>query len=381
MNIAAITERAKALLLKPKDEWTAISDETASMADVLKGYALPLIAIGPLCSFLGGQVFGIGAFGFGYHPSLLSGLSVAISTFVFALLGLFVLTFVASKLAAQFGGQDNMREAFRLVAYSMTAAWIAGVFGLVPALAILGIVGLYSFYLFYVGVAPMLRVPGDKALSFTVVTVICAIVLNVAIGALAVSAGRLSGGGLMGRMASSSSRGDTLSLPGGAKIDVGKMEQAANDMEAAMQRGAEGAAAPAALQALLPDAIGGYRRVAVESVAAGPTGTRAEATYENGDRRFNLSILDMAAMSAIAGLGVAVGVEENREDADGYERTTTRGGVLVKERWSKSAGEGAFGTMIGKRFMVEAEGRADSIDELKAAVAAGDTRKLAALAK
>ncbi len=48
----------------------------------------------------------------------------------------------------------------------MTASYLSGIFGLVPALAISGIVGPYSLYLFYVGATPVLAVSEDKAIGF-----------------------------------------------------------------------------------------------------------------------------------------------------------------------------------------------------------------------
>jgi len=379
---SSIVERAKAIILKPKEEWPVIERETASSGDIFTRYALPLAAIGPVCGLIGGQIFGISALGFTYRPPLLTALPIAIGTFLLSLLSLFILSFIADKLAPQFGGESSSRNGFKLVVYSMTASWIAAIFGIIPSLSVLSLVGLYSFYLFYVGAHPMMKVPVDKVLTYTIVTVICAIVLNLIVGALALGVGSMFGGGLMSltNPAATSVEGGTVSLPGGGTIDTGKLEQAARDMEAAVKTGGTGnAAAPSALQALLPASIGNYARTSVESAAAGPGGTRAQGTYESGDKRIELSVHDMAALGAMASLGGAFGVESNKEDADGYERTSTKGGNLVVEKWNKTNGEGSFTTMVGKRFMIEAEGQAGSIDELKAAVASIDAGKLAAL--
>jgi len=86
-------------------------------------------------------------------------------------------------------------------------------------------------------------------------------------------------------------------------------------------------------------------------------------------------------MCALSGLGAAMNVESNKQTANGYERTSTANGQIVNESWDKSASEGKYGTTIDNRFMVEASGNAASIDELKAAVAAVGTDKLAALGK
>lgn len=376
---STLIARVKAILMRPAEEWPVIAGETTSSGDIFTRYAIPLAAIGPVCAFLGGQIFGYGGFGYHIRPSLFGSLCLSIVTFLLSLVSLFILSFIAGRLAPRFGGESSTRNAFKLVAYSMTASWVAGVFGLIPSLAIFGLLGLYSFYLFYTGAQPMLNVPRDKAMTYTVVTVLCAILLNLVVGALAAGAVGLVGGfGGSG----TAGEGSVITLPGGATIDTGKMEQAAHDMEAAVKEGGNGKAVPAsALQSLLPAAIGRYSRTSIESVAAGPGGTHAEATYEAGDRRIKLSVHDMAALGAVAGIGAALGVESNKEEGDSYERTSTRDGKLTVEKWDGDDHEGSYATMVDKRFMIEAEGEANSIDELKAAVATVDAGRLAALGK
>ena len=99
----------------------------------------------------------------------------------------------------------------------------------------------------------------------------------------------------------------------------------------------------------------------------GAVGSEADGTYTAGDNSFHLKIVDMATLGAIAGIGAAMGVQQNREDADSYERTGTVNGQMQSESWNKSSSRGKFGVVIANRFMIEAEGKAASIDELKAA--------------
>ena len=121
----SIIDRAKAIILTPKDEWAKIAAEGTPQGDILKGYVLPLAAIGPVAGFIGGQVFGYGALGFSYKPGLVWSLSTAIITFVLSIVAVFVLTFIADQLAPKFGGVSNRAQAFKLVAYSYTASWLA----------------------------------------------------------------------------------------------------------------------------------------------------------------------------------------------------------------------------------------------------------------
>ncbi len=174
-----LVDRAKSIIMKPAEEWPKIEAEPSSIQEVFVKYALPLAAIGPVCTLIGSQVFGYGAFGFTFRPSLMSAIGAAITSYVVTLIGVFVLMFIANFFASKFGGVENQTKAFKLVVYSMTAGWIAGVFGLLPALGILAILAaLYGIYLFYIGAPTLMKVPQDKAVSYTAVTIVAAIIRN-----------------------------------------------------------------------------------------------------------------------------------------------------------------------------------------------------------
>lgn len=375
-----LVERAKAIIMKPAETWQIIATEPATPGDLIVRYAIPLIAIGPVAGFIGGQLFGIGAFGFSYKPSLMAGLTSAIMQFVLGVIGVIVLALIADWLAPKFEGQSNRTSAFKLAVYSGTAAWLAGIFGLIPMLGVLGLLGLYSIYLLYTGATPMMKVPQDKSVGYTAVTIIAAAVLYFVVGMIGTAVtGAVVGTAALVGGASSEVSGGELTIPGVGKIDTGKMEEAAKKMEAA-SKGEIKPIALAELQSLLPALLGAYQRTAVESSSAATMG-QAEGTYTSGDKTIRLKIVDMSALGALAGLGSAMGVEQSREDSDGYERTGTVDGAMQSERWNNKESRGSFGRSVANRFMVEAEGEAGSIDELKAAVAAVDQGKLTSLAE
>ncbi|MDE8652734.1 Yip1 family protein [Novosphingobium sp. H3SJ31-1] len=374
-----LVERAKAIILKPKEEWPRIADETRTQGDIFKGYVLPLAAIGPVASFIGAQVFGYGGFGFHFRPSLTSSLASAVIGFVLTVAGVFVLALIADWLAPKFEGTSNKLNAFKLVAYGATASFLAGIFGLIPALGVFGLLGLYSIYLFYTGAPVLMKVPEAKAAGYVAVTMVCAIVLAIVVAPItALITGALFAGPALISSADSTDQG-TVSVPGVGSIDVGEVEKMSKRMEDA----ANGKTKPveaASLQGLLPDALGAYKRTAVETTGAGNLGSSAQGTYTAGDHSFTLKVTDMHGLGAIAGMGAAMGVEQSREDADGYEKTATVDGQMQTESWSKSGSRGKFGRMVADRFLVEADGNANNIDELKAAVAAIDPDDLEDLA-
>lgn len=218
-----IVDRAKAILVSPNQEWPKIATETDSVRDVFMRYVVPLAAIGPIAGFIGGQLFGYGAFGFRYHPSLVSGLSTAITGYVLALVSIFVVAWVANFLADKFAGQPNYERAFRLCAYAYTAGWLAGIVRLLPSLGILVLLAsLYGIYLFYLGATPMMSVPRDKAAGYTAVTIIGVIVIALIVAALTSAiAGMFGTAAMITANDTGSNIGRVeMNLPGYGKIKV-----------------------------------------------------------------------------------------------------------------------------------------------------------------
>lgn len=214
---ASLVDRAKSIILSPKDEWPKIATEPGTVKDVFLKYAVPLAAIGPVAGLIGGQVFGMGGFGFSWKPSIGTALSMAVTSYVLSLVMLFVVAWIANFLSPKFGGQDSFEKAFKLCAYSFTAAWVVGIVNLIPGLWILGLLGLYSLYLFYLGAKPMMGVPDDKSAGYTAVTVIAAIVLAFIASAITttIAAPSVYGGGF-------ASGGDemTVNIPGMGEMQV-----------------------------------------------------------------------------------------------------------------------------------------------------------------
>ncbi|AKH41741.1 hypothetical protein FHS61_002230 [Altererythrobacter atlanticus] len=196
-----IAAQAKAILTRPKQEWPRIAGRDTGWKQAFITYALPLAAIGPICNLIGGQIFGYGGYGIYYSPALMAAITTAISTYVLNICALFIVAFLANFISQKFGGKDDWNRAFKLVTYSMTAAWLAAIFGLVPFLSILTILGLWSIYLFYTGATPMMGVPHDRAGGYTLVTILAAIAVNIIFAALAgvfVASGFIAGGTMMG---------------------------------------------------------------------------------------------------------------------------------------------------------------------------------------
>lgn len=181
------TARIKNLLVAPRSEWPRIAEQKTDTAALYTTHVVPLAAIGPVCSFIGLSILGVGLPMMGhYRVPLLSGLAHAAVGFVLTLVGVFILGRVISLLAPRFSAQADEAQALKLAAYAATPAWLAGVFQLLPALAILGLLaGLYSLYLLYIGLPLLMKAPAERAGTYTLAIIGVAIVIGIVIGAVA----------------------------------------------------------------------------------------------------------------------------------------------------------------------------------------------------
>jgi hypothetical protein len=186
-----LVDRVKRILLSPRTEWEVIDAEQTTLAALYTGYIAPLAAIGPIAQLIGFSVFGIPLPLRGtYRVPFGSALTGAIISYVLSLAVIYLLALIIDALAPTFSGQRNQIQALKVAAYSSTAAWVAGIFALIPWLGFLGIVGLYSLYLLYLGLPVLMKAPREKALPYTAVVILAAIVLFVVVGMIA---GRFTG--------------------------------------------------------------------------------------------------------------------------------------------------------------------------------------------
>ena len=169
-----LVERAKRILLDPKSEWKVIEGEPGDIGYLFTNYVAILAAIPPVCSFLGGWLIGYGSI----HVGFFSGLIHAIFSYALTLISIVVVAYIIDFLAGTFGGRSNIESAMKVAAFAPTAAWLAGVFNLIPLLGILGLLGLYSLYLLHTGIVQLMRPAPEKALLYTISVVVCVIVLE-----------------------------------------------------------------------------------------------------------------------------------------------------------------------------------------------------------
>jgi len=179
-----VVDRVKRILLSPQSEWEVIDGEVTTPSALYTGYIVPLAAIGPIANLIGSTVFGMRVpfSGMVVRTPIGSAIASAIVTYVLTLVGVYVLALIIDGLAPTFGGTRNPIQALKVAAYSSTAAWVAGIFAIMPGLRVLGLLGLYSIYLLYLGLPVLMKSPKDRAVGYTVLVIVVEAVLLIAIG-------------------------------------------------------------------------------------------------------------------------------------------------------------------------------------------------------
>ncbi len=141
------------------------------------------------------------------------------------------------------------------------------------------------------------------------------------------------------------------------------------------------------LKALLPEDVGDLKRVAVSAEKRGAVGltvsmANAEYESEDGSGRMAMSITDIGRMGSFASLGLTVAdVEIDREDRNGFERTTTYKGYRAVEKMSK-LGDSSLAEMtvfVEDRVVLQIDAENVEFDTVRQAADAIDLEALAAM--
>lgn len=231
-----LVQRVKDILLNPKQTWPAIEGEAADTAGLYSNYIMILAAIPAVAGFIGMSVVGFGGFGVSIRTPIITGLVQMVVGYVLSLAMMYVVALIADALAPTFGGQKNQLNAMKLVAYGSTAGMVGGIFGMIPALSMLTLLAsLYSIYLIYLGLPVLMKCPQEKALPYTALLIVCAIVAGVVLGA--VSAMFAPSPAMQMGSADPSRATVTFETPDGkVAVDTRKAEEFARRMEESSRR-------------------------------------------------------------------------------------------------------------------------------------------------
>jgi hypothetical protein len=181
-----IVERIKNIILKPRSEWDVITQEPITIKGFYFNYIAPLAAIPVLATIIGTSFIGtampfMGRITTPFQLSLVTGLISYIAT----LIGVYIAALVISALAPTFSGVKDNSQALKLVAYSMTPGWLAGILYILPNLGFIALLAsLYGIYLLYLGLPKLMKSPKEKTIGYIIVSFVVLAVIQGVIGAI-----------------------------------------------------------------------------------------------------------------------------------------------------------------------------------------------------
>jgi hypothetical protein len=412
MDFGKIVERVKAILMTPRTEWPVVAAEPATTSSLYAGYIAIVAAFPIVASLIKNSLIGTSVFGITVRTPIGMGIVGMVLHYVLTLMLVYVMALIINALAPAFGGQKDMLQALKTVAYSWTAGWVAGIAVIVPWLggliAVAG--GVYAIYLLYLGLPRTMKCPPEKAGGYTAVSVIIAIVLSwiiiLIVGSVIGSAAMT--GAAISSLHITGSNGESVTVDSNSAL--GKLaamgqraEQASKDLDATQKSGdnaAQSAAmgkmmgavsgsrsveslAPDQIKAFLPDSLGNLKRTSTSAQRTNAMGMQiSEATGEyssDNGQHITLEITDTGGAKGFMAMAAAMAPEEEKETDHGYEKTYTANGNMVHEAWDTGSKSGEYSVVLGKRFTVKASGTADDIDQLKKAATGIDMGKLESL--
>lgn len=165
-----LVSRARNIVETPRSEWPVIAGEPADIGRLYADYVAILAAIPLFAELVRFILAGV--------PAGIA-IGVAVTGYVMALVNVAVIAFLSTKLAPVFGGVDDREQAFKLAAFGYTAAWLGGVFLLLPLIGwLLQLAcGIYSMYVYYLGIGDLLRVPQERRLGYFAVLLVLTVVI------------------------------------------------------------------------------------------------------------------------------------------------------------------------------------------------------------
>jgi len=182
-----IVARVQGILLKPKEEWPKIKEESQSVSQILTSYVMILASIPAVAQFVGYGIVGhrIPFYGW-YRMGIGTAFVRSILSYALMVASAYLLHIVINALAQTFSSKQNPESAMKLAAYSLTPGWVASALSIIPMLYILVMIAsLYGVYILYLGLdANLMETPKEKIVSYLVVIIVITFVIMFVIGAI-----------------------------------------------------------------------------------------------------------------------------------------------------------------------------------------------------
>jgi hypothetical protein len=182
-----ILERARDIILNPRVTWQAVKEETVELKQLFVNYAAPLALIPVVSSLIGMTIIGIRMpAGSVIRAPFIGALFGGLVGYILHLAGLLVGGWLVKTLAPFFSSKPDFNSAMKVVVYSMTPVWLAGVFSLIPGLGILSLLGLYGIYLLVLGLPVVMETPSEKVALYTISILAVGLVISLVLSGIIV---------------------------------------------------------------------------------------------------------------------------------------------------------------------------------------------------
>ncbi len=364
MKFDKLLARIRGILLQPNREWPRIAAEADTTPALYMRYILLLAALPPLFQFIRYSLIGDRVGGTHVRYSFFGGIWGMLVGYAASLVLVYLIALIVNALAETFEGRRDFVQALKTVAYAWTAAWVAGIFVVLPWLGFLITLAgaLYAFYLLYLGLPHTMRCPRERSLGYAVLSTVLAILLSWILLALL---GLVTGTGLLSpqhqAMNATPASGTTSTA-------------------AAQNPGQASTPDPDRMRALLPATLDGYARASASALRQDTPGARfslAQALYrDTRGNHIQLLVLDTANADTMPGLGIITPASLERSNDSGFEKTRLAGDRSIGEQWNSTTRQGTYALAVDNRILVRASGTVKDFDDLKHAVRAVDLTSL-----
>lgn len=169
MDIKNIFVRGKNLLINPSSEFHRISAEDPQVPMVNKNYVMTVSFFVAILALAGSVLSHISA----PVNSLLYALINAVIVFLLMFSHIYLSGKTITLLGRNIADGDRESNYYALSAYSQLPFFLVlGLVKLLPSLIFLIFLGFYSVILFHTGTNLMTRIPGNKKIQFTVLSIL-----------------------------------------------------------------------------------------------------------------------------------------------------------------------------------------------------------------
>lgn len=182
-----LVSRVAGILLRPKNEWSRIKEESLSASKFFSSYVLVLAAVPSVSHFIRFGLVGYRVpFGGWYRVAIGNALFRAVLVYGLTLASIYVLALVINVLAPAFKSTKNPDKAMKLAAYGMTPYLLVSIFYFIPLVGNpLLFAGLYGVYILYLGFkSAILDTPQKKVVVYWITSVVIALTLTAAVWAV-----------------------------------------------------------------------------------------------------------------------------------------------------------------------------------------------------